>query len=174
MNLLRRFSLLSALFAPAMLVAQQTGTIQGTILDSSGAVVQGATISATNQSTNQQRSATSSASGFYSITNLVPAEYTIKFEKEGFAAVEIKNATLTTAQVLTMNGTLKLGSVKETIEVNGAAVAPVETESTQLSTLIPNKTITELPLLTRNPYELVLLSPGTNLNVDFTGGISVN
>src|ERR1700746_1371639 len=174
MNLLRRFFLLSTLLVPAFLFAQTTGTIQGPVTDPTGAVVDQATVTATNLSTNATRSATTSASGFYSIPNLVPAAYTIKFEKQGFTSVDIKSATLTTAQVLTLNASLKLGSVKETIEVNGAAVAPVETESTQLSTLLPNKTITDLPLLTRNPYELVLLSPGTNLNLDFTGGISVN
>src|SRR6516162_6486363 len=173
MNLLRSFFILSTLLAPAMLAAQ-TGSIQGTVVDSSGAVVQGARITATNQSTNQERTATTSSSGFYSLTNLVPALYTLMFEKEGFASVVIKDATLTTSQVFTMNATLKLGSVQETLEVNASAIAPVETESAQLSTLISNKTMTDLPLLTRNPYELILLSPGTNLNLDFTGGISVN
>lgn len=173
MNLLRRFFILNTLLAPALLAAQ-TGSIQGTVVDSSGAVVQGARITATNQSTNQERTATTSSSGFYSITNLVPALYTLMFEKEGFASVVIKDATLTTSQVFTMNATLKLGSVQETLEVNASAIAPVETESAQLSTLISNKTMTDLPLLTRNPYELILLSPGTNLNLDFTGGISVN
>jgi hypothetical protein len=174
MNLLRRFFLLSTLFVPSFLLAQTTGTIQGTVTDSTGAVVDSATVTATNLSTNATRTATSSASGFYSIPNLVPAAYTIKFEKQGFTSVDIKSATLTTAQVLTLNASLKIGSVQEVVEVNGSELAPVETESTQLSTLISNKTITDLPLLTRNPYELILLSPGTNSNVDFTGGISVN
>src|ERR1700747_3200415 len=175
MNLLRRFFLLSTLLVPAFLFAQTTGTIQGTVTDSTGAVVDQATVTATNLSTNATRSATTSASGFYSIPNLVPAAYTIKFEKQGFTSVDIKSATLTTAQVLTLNASLKVGSVQEVVEVNGSAIAPVETESTQLSTLISNKTITDLPLLTRNPYELILLSPGTNLmSNDFTGGISVN
>src|SRR6201981_1977379 len=174
MNLLRRFFLLSTLLVPAFLFAQTTGTIQGPVTDPTGAVVDQATVTATNLSTNATRSATTSASGFYSIPNLVPAAYTIKFEKQGFTSVDIKSATLTTAQVLTLNASLKVGSVQEVVEVNGSAIAPVETESTQLSTLISNKTITDLPLLTRNPYELILLSPGTNSNVDFTGGISVN
>jgi Carboxypeptidase regulatory-like domain/TonB-dependent Receptor Plug Domain len=175
MNLLRRLFLLSTIIVPAFLFAQTTGTIQGTVTDSTGAVVDGATVTATNLDTNAVRTATSSASGFYSIPNLAPAAYTIKFEKQGFTSVDIKSATLTTAQVLTLNASLKVGSVQEVVEVNGSAIAPVETESTQLSTLIPNKTITDLPLLTRNPYELILLSPGTNLmSNDFTGGISVN
>jgi len=174
MNLLRRSFLLSALFVPAFVLAQTTGSIQGTVTDSTGAVVDGATITVLNLATNASRTATSNASGFYSIPNLVPAPYSIKFEKQGFTSVDIKSATLTTAQVLTLNTTMKIGSVQEVVEVNGSAIAPVETESTQLSTLIPNKTITDLPLLTRNPYELILLSPGTNSNVDFTGGISVN
>ncbi len=174
MNLLRRILLLSTLLVPGILAAQTTGSIQGTITDSTGAVVDSATATATNLSTNASRTATTSASGFYSIPNLAPAVYAVKFEKQGFTAVDVKGATLTTAQILTLNASLKVGSVQEVIEVNGSAVAPVETESTQLSTLISNKTITDLPLLTRNPYELILLSPGTNSNVDFTGGISVN
>ena len=175
MNLLRRFFLLSTIIVPAFLFAQTTGTIQGTLTDTTGAVVDGATVTATNLATNAARTATSNATGFYAIPNLPPAAYTIKFEKQGFTSVDIKSATLTTAQVLTLNASLKVGSVQEVVEVNGAAIAPVETESTQLSTLISNKTITDLPLLTRNPYELILLSPGTNLmSNDFTGGISVN
>src|SRR5215472_18188864 len=175
MNLLRRSFLLSALFVPAFVLAQTTGSIQGTVTDSTGAVVDGATITVLNLATNASRTATSNASGFYSIPNLVPAPYSIKFEKQGFTAVDIKSVTLTTAQILTLNTTMKVGSVQEVVEVNGSAIAPVETESTQLSTLISNKTITDLPLLTRNPYELILLSPGTNLmSNDFTGGISVN
>src|ERR1700751_3091959 len=174
MNLLRRFFLLSALFVPAFVLAQTTGSIQGTVTDSTGAVVDGATITVLNLATNASRTATSNSSGFYAIPNLAPALYSIKFEKQGFTSVDIKSATLTTAQVLTLNASLKVGSVQEVVEVNGSEIAPVETESTQLSTLIANKTITDLPLLTRNPYELILLSPGTNSNVDFTGGISVN
>ena len=174
MNLLRRFLLVSTLCVPAILAAQTTGSIQGTVTDTTGAVVDGATVTATNLSTNASRSATTSSSGFYTMPNLPPAVYAVKFEKQGFTAIDIKGATLTTAQVLTLNASMKIGSVQEVVEVNGSSVAPVETESTQLSTLINNKTITDLPLLTRNPYELILLSPGTNSNVDFTGGISVN
>lgn len=173
MNLLRRAVLLSTVFLPAFLAAQ-TGSIQGTVVDSTGAVVDSAKVTAISQNTNIARTVDTNASGFYSITNLAPAHYTLNFEKQGFSAVQIKDAVVTTSEVLNLNATFKVGSVQEVIEVNGAAVAPVETESTQLSTLISNKTITELPLLTRNPYELVLLSPGTNLNQDFTGGISVN
>lgn len=174
MNLLRRVLLLSALFAPATLIAQTTGSIQGTVTDSTGAVVSAATVTATNVNTNSSRTGTTNNTGFYSIPNLPPAVYNVKFEKEGFTAVNMQSTTLTTAQVLTLNATLTVGSVSQVIDVNGAAAPLVETESTQLSTLISNKTITDLPLLTRNPYELILLSPGTNLNVDFTGGISVN
>jgi len=174
MNLLRRIFLIGAFFAPAVLAAQTAGTIQGTVTDASGAVVEGATATATNLNTNSVRTATTSASGFYSITNLVPGTYSVRVDKPGFTSVNISSATLTTAQVLTLNANLSVSSVHQVIEVNGAAVAPVETESTQLSTLISNKTITDLPLLTRNPYELILLSPGTNLNADALGGISVN
>ena len=64
MNLLRRFFLLSTLLVPSFLLAQTTGTIQGTVTDSTGAVVDSATVTATNLSTNATRTATTSASGF--------------------------------------------------------------------------------------------------------------
>ena len=89
MNLLRRFFLLSALFVPALVLAQTTGSIKGTVTDSTGAVVDGATITVLNLATNASRTATSNSSGFYAIPNLTPALYSIKFEKQGFTSVDI-------------------------------------------------------------------------------------
>jgi hypothetical protein len=166
--------LLLVIAFPTLLVGQTEGSISGVITDPVGATIGGATVTATNQDTNAVRTATTNSSGLYSLASLVPGVYTLKIENQGFAPVEIRRTLLTVAQSRTVNVTLNLSSVRETVEVNGEATAPVETESTQLSTLISNKTITDLPLLTRNPYELVLLSPGTNQSVDGTGGFSVN
>jgi hypothetical protein len=106
MNLLRRGLLLSALFVPAVVAAQTSGSIQGTVTDATGAVVTGATVTATNLNTNSPRTATTNDSGFYSIPNLAPATYSVKFDKQGFSSVNINSAALSTAQALTLNATL--------------------------------------------------------------------
>jgi len=174
---MKSFKWFVALFVVALSCAsraQTAGSISGTVADPSGAVVDGALITATNQSTGAARSAQSNASGYYSLTNLVPGNYNVKVEKQGFQTVDIQNSQLSVAQTLVLNAKFAVGTVQETVEVNGASVAPIETESSQLSTLVDSKTMTDLPLLTRNPYELVLLAPGTSQPNNGNNGYSVN
>ena len=177
MKLLRALALLFVLNLSSWLLAQTTGSISGVVTDPSGAVVTGANVTATNTATNAARGTSSNPSGFYSITNLDPGRYKVVVEKEGFKSVKFDAFELTVAQALTLNAHLALGSLQETVEVNGANAVPIETETSQLSNLIDSRTMTNLPLLTRNAYELVLLSPGvieTNDGVGGSGGFSVN
>jgi Carboxypeptidase regulatory-like domain/TonB-dependent Receptor Plug Domain len=174
MKLLKLFVSLFVVFASSALLAQTTGSFSGVVTDPSGAFVQGAKVTATNQATAAIRSAETNASGFYSLTNLVPGTYNIRVEKEGFQTVNFENTPLTVAQALVLNAKFAVGAVQETVEVNGANVAPIETESSQLSTLVSSKTMTDLPLLTRNPYELVLLAPGATQPNNGNNGYSVN
>ena len=172
---LTRLSLITAvLMLSCQLLAQNTGTLSGVVTDPSGAVIEGAKVTVTNQGNDAVRTTTTNASGFYSVTNLVPALYAISVEKAGFSPVKYDNTPLSVAQALVLDVKLQVGTQTTTVEVNGQQVAPVETESTQLSTLIDSKTVLDLPLLTRNPYELVLLSPGTNQTNDGNNGFSVN
>ena len=80
--------LILAVFALSFpLWAQNTGAISGTVTDSSGAVVDGAQVTVTNQGNNSARSAATNSSGFYSVTNLVPGVYSVTVEKAGFKPV---------------------------------------------------------------------------------------
>ena len=79
------------------------------MVDSTGAVVDSAKVTAISQNTNIARTVDTNASGFYSITNLAPAHYTLNFEKQGFSAVQIKDAVVTTSEVLNLNATFKVG-----------------------------------------------------------------
>ena len=170
-----KFSLLLVLMMFSIqLLAQNTGSMSGVVTDPSGAVVDSARVTVTNQGTNSARTVTTNASGFYSVPNLVPGVYTVSVEKSGFSPFKFSNTTLTVAQALVLNATLTVGAQEQTIEVNGQQVAPIETESNQLSTLVDSRTIVDLPLLTRNPYELVLLSPGAIQTNDTSAGFSVN
>src|SRR6185295_5263962 len=174
MKVSKFFLLLAMIALSCSLFAQNTGSISGVVTDSSGAVVEGAQVTITNQGNNSARVATTNSSGFYSVPNLVPGQYSITVEKSGFKPVKFANTPLTVAQSLSLDASLSVGASEQTVEVNGAQVAPIETESAQLSTLVDSKTLLNLPLLTRNPYELVLLSPGAIQTNDTSAGFSVN
>lgn len=146
--------------------------MNGTITDPSGAVVQHAKVTATNTATNLTRSTDTGSAGVYSITELVPGPYNVTLEKAGFRTMRFTSLTLTVDQTATLNAKLEVGSNKEQITVEGAA-APVDTTDAQLSNVVEHKQMTELPLILRDPYQLVLLSPGVTQS-DGMLGISAN
>jgi len=156
--LLKLSVLLCVLISARSLFAQVSGSISGIVTDSTGAVVAGAKVMATNQATNSARSAETNSSGAYSITNLEPGPYRVVMRKAGFKTISFDDNALEVAQAMVINARFTVGSVTEVMEVNGAARAEIETETSQLSTVIDSKTMNDLPLLTRNAYELVLLS----------------
>jgi hypothetical protein len=159
----------------ASLAAAQTGagSIQGLITDNTGAVVSDAQITAINTATNASRSTVSSSAGTYGFPNLPVGAYAVTIAKEGFATVKI-DVTVTVSAVTPLNARLQVGSVSNTVTVEGEQSAPIETESSQISNLVDSRRILDLPLLTRNPYQLALLSPGTSATTSGNGGFSVN
>jgi hypothetical protein len=167
------FFLVVCLLLP-ILVQAQTGTISGTVTDPAGAVVATAKVTARHTATNATRTAQTGSAGTYTLTNLPVGAYDLTAEAAGFKVVKAANVTLTVGETLTMNLTMQVGTVSQTVEVSASAVAPVELESTQLSNIIDNKQISNLPLVTRDPYALVLLTPGTMQSNTRLGGFSVN
>src|ERR1700728_1025005 len=150
----------------------QTGSIAGTIVDSSNAAVPGATVTAKNQGTASTRTAITDSSGTYSIPNLSVGNYEVSVAKQGFSVLRVQNIELTVAQNLTLDGPLEVGAVTQSVEVAGASVAPINLEDAQLSNVIDSRRILDLPLITRDPYDLALLSPGAQ-TTDL-GGLTVN
>ncbi len=152
----------------------QTGSIQGTVSDNSGAVVQGAEVIVRNIATNARREVTSSATGVYSVPNLPVGHYEITAKKDSFKAYHLGDIELTVAQVLGIEITLEPGTVSEEVMVRASDVPAVDLESSQVSNIVDSKRIMSLPLATRDPYELILLSPGTIQSDSDLGGFSVN
>jgi hypothetical protein len=152
----------------------QTGSIAGTVVDASGAGVPGAAVKATNLATAAVRASNTNPSGTYLIPNLPAGTYDVSVEKTGFSTLRFHSVELTVAQNLTLNGTLELGPVSQTVEVAGSAVAPINLEDAQISNVIDSRHIDELPLITRDPYQLVLLSPGSQSVNSSLGGFSIN
>ena len=158
----------------ASFAAGQTASIAGTVTDSSGAVISGAEITARNTATNESHSATSGDTGAFSIPNLQIGPYEVTVKKDGFKIFRQSTVELTVAQVLTVNAALAPGAISEELTVVSERAADVDQETSELSNLVDSQQMASLPLITRNPYQLVLLSPGTSQTDSTTGGISVN
>src|SRR5580704_2315078 len=152
----------------------QTGTITGQIFDPAGAAVPDATVTATSGSTGATRTVTSSSAGIYSLTALPPAVYTVVVSAAGFQPLTRTNVILNVAATLPINFNLVVAGAATTVEVQDITQAPIETDSFALSTVIDSKQINELPLILRDPYQLVLLSPGVVTATNNMGGFSVN
>jgi hypothetical protein len=176
MTTLRKLTLIviavSATLALVLTAGAQTASINGTVSDSTGALVQHAKVTATNTATNIARSTETGSAGVYSLTELVAGNYVVTIEKPGFRAVKFAAVTLTVDQALTLNAKMDVGAAQEQVTVEGAAVA-VDTTDAQLSSVVEHTQMTELPLILRDPYQLVLLSPGVTQSDNF-GGISTN
>ena len=145
--------------------AQTLGTITGEVKDASGAVIPGATVTATNTGTNAAREMPSNEAGTYTFAALPPGPYVVKAELQGFKTVQ-QQVELHVEQTVRVNFTMEIGTLSETAEVTG--VAPlITTENATVGTVIENRRIVELPLNGRNFLSLVALSP--NVSAEFAG-----
>lgn len=168
------FAIMLAGLTFSVLAYAQTGSIQGTVTDKTGALVQGADVTVRNLGTSQTRTAKTGATGTYSIPSLVPGNYQIVIGKEGFRAFKVDNVNLTVDQALTANAQLEPGAASEEVQVQGNEIPPVDLETAQVSNIVDSRQIQDLPLITRDPYSLVLLSPGTSQTNTGLGGFTVN
>ncbi len=168
------FALALAVLLLSLVSFAQTGSIAGTVSDTSGAVVTGADITVRNTATNETHSATSSTTGAYGLTNLAVGTYEVTVKKEGFKAFLLPSIELTVAQTRTVDAKLIPGAVSEEVTVQADRAQDIDLETSQLTNLVDQRQMASLPLITRNPYQLVLLSPGTSQTDSSNGGISVN
>jgi len=147
---------------PAM--AQQiTGSINGTVKDEQGAVVAGATVKATNAETGLQRSAMTDPNGLYNIQHLPIGKYELTADASGFKKYVQQNVQVTVDQALTVNMTLAIGAESQTITVTEAPVL-VNTTTAELGRTVLPSEIIELPLVNRNAYTELSLTPGVQSN----------
>jgi hypothetical protein len=137
-----------------------TGALTGTVTDPSGAVVPNAMVTATNLDTGQARTATTGADGAYKINLLPPGNYKVRFEAGGFKPVEIPSAAVNVTETEVLDRSLEVGAQAQTVTVEGE-VEVIQTASSALGTVASAKTVTELPLNTRNYTNLLAMSAGT-------------
>ncbi|MDP1568437.1 MAG: TonB-dependent receptor [Vicinamibacterales bacterium] len=149
-----------ALTAPAF--AQSTainGTIEGTIVDDTGAVLPGVTVTVTNLDTGDVRVVVTNASGLYRAPLLPLGAYRVQAELAGFRGYERTGVRLSAGQTAVIDVTLLVGAVTETITVTGAAPL-VDLGRIEQGRTLSEAEIKTLPLTSRNPYNFALLQPG--------------
>lgn len=139
-----------------------SGTFSGTVQDASGAVVPGATVTATHLSTGAAHSATSDAQGRYQVSLLPLGEYRLEASHPGFRSKINTGLVLTVGKNQEVNFTLEVGQVSESVTVEGG-VALVETKNSSVSSLVGSKEVSDLPLNGRSFDQLITLSAGAAL-----------
>src|SRR6266516_4637639 len=150
-------------FATALVPATfaQTGTsnITGTVRDTTGAVVPGATVTATNEATGVTSTEVTTDSGLYAFSSLPVGAYTITVEKQGFKTLQKTNNRLEVGTPLAADIALEMGQVSETVSVQAGA-EQLQTSNATIGNVIEQKAIEALPLNGRNPLTLLLQEPG--------------
>ena len=136
-----------------------TGQITGRVTDPSGAVIPGVQVAIRNVETGFERPTQTNQEGYYTAPLLPPGTYRISVRIEGFRPAARSGLSLAVDQVARIDFALEVGGLAEAVEVSGAAPV-VESESGALGTAVERKSIVDLPLNTRNPFQLALLTPG--------------
>lgn len=137
-----------------------TGSIVGTVVDSSGAAVQNATITAKDLDRGTVRTTTTNDTGAFNISAVPAGRYEVKAEAQGFQAAVNPALTLTLNQTARLNFAMKVGATSETVEVTAAAPL-LQTDTSLLGNLLNNETTEKLPLSTHNTNQLTLVTaPG--------------
>jgi hypothetical protein len=141
-----------------------TGALTGTVKDSSGAVVPNATVTITNTGTNQVRTAITNSEGTYKFGFLPPGDYRVKFEASGFNTAEITSVTVIVTETPVLDHSLTVGGSAQQVEVMADAEA-VQSATSTVGSVVAGRTMTELPLSSRNYTNLLGLAAGANTGV---------
>ena len=145
MRTITRLFLLT-LCCAAGILAQTSGTITGTVTDSSKAVIAGVQVSAHGKTVEAQRTVTTNNSGEYALAFLPPGEYEVEFHRDGFATV-VEKVTVNVTERIAVNATLQPSTVNEKIEVSASGDV-LQTETAALGRVVNSQAVQQLPLAT--------------------------
>jgi hypothetical protein len=141
------------------LFAGVTASISGTVKDTSGAAIAGATVTATDTGTGIAQTQRTNGQGFYSFQSLPLGKYTLDVQQAGFKVYRQTDITLDVNEARTVDATLQVGQTTEKIEVSADALH-VETVTSQMGEVIEGKQMTDVPLVSRSYTDLLALQPG--------------
>ncbi len=145
----------------------EKGTISGVVTDASGAVVVGAEVKATSASTGVVRTATTNDSGIYTLSNLTPGTYEVTVTQKGFGTYK-QSVAVAPGGRSEIDAKLEAKAAGETIEVVARTEDQVETQTSAISQTVNQARVSQLPSLTRDPYDFVQTMG--NVNQDSASG----
>jgi carboxypeptidase family protein len=167
--------ILSLLIAAAAPLGAQTdrGTITGVVVDSSGAVLAGASVKAVQVGTNFERSVTTSAQGVYTIPQLPVGAYIVVISSTGFQTTTLENIEVTAGATVRVDGAVAVAGLQDAVTVS-ADSRQIQTDSVKVATAISSKFIQDLPLVVggqlRSPLDLSLIAPEAKAGSSGDGG----
>jgi len=150
-----------AFISPPAMAQTTNGVISGIVADAQGGVLPGVTVTARNVDTGATRNITTEADGRFRLAGLVPGRYELKAELQGFGAVTVPDVTVAVDSETTRNVTMQVQGLQESVTVTGEAPV-IEVTKTDVSGVITQAQMEQLPMATRQPMDLALLLPGTN------------
>jgi len=157
----RHLLVVFVLLSTAMLVGQTfRGTILGSVTDPSGAFVAGATVKVRNEATGLERTATTSANGSYSMSELPIGKYSVTVTQTGFETFVATGVAVDVASERRVDAALKTGSVSTRVEVSAEDLPMVETTTNDLGGVITAQTVEDMPVNGRDYTKLIYLNPG--------------
>ena len=150
--------------------AQFRASITGTVTDTSGAVIPGATLTLTDNGTNEKQVRTSDDKGFYSFNALPPDKFTLDVTRDGFQDRQLVNLQLNAEQANSINVQLEVGTKAQTVTVNASTVAVLDTDTPNLGQSVSEREIQHIPLYQRDVTSLIQLAPGVLADGSKSGG----
>src|SRR5262245_35497574 len=166
--------LLGILLSAAPLLAAPVGSLKGYAKDRSGAVVPGAAVVLTNQQTRTTQRGAADDQGHFQFVQIPPGQYELSVEASGFRKSVIRDITVLVDQIVSLDVTLEVGPVVETVQVEGGIVSSIEPEKSSTGLAFDLKLVKNLPYLNRRFLDLASSTPGVVLNAPGTqaGGFS--
>jgi hypothetical protein len=156
---------LLAVLAPSLLAqSASTGALTGTVSDATGAVAPNVRVTATSTDTAQARTTTTGTDGTYRFGLLPPGTYRLKFEATGFKVAEVPSVMVNVTETQVVDSRLEVGTQTQEVTVQGQ-VETVQTTDATVGTVMTGRSITDLPLTSRNYTNLLGLAAGANVGV---------
>jgi hypothetical protein len=155
-----------------MCQSSSTGTVSGTVTDSSGGAMPAATVTLVDTATGTGRPTNTNDKGFYIFAYVNPGTYDIKISKQGFKTTVVGNQTVEVGLQTTVNAVLEVGAVSQTVEVTVTVGAELQTMDATVGATLSGDTLINLPNISRDASTLATLQPGQNINGNVGGSAS--
>src|SRR5262249_21121101 len=166
-------SMLCAVVCVTAWAQSQNARLGGTVADSSGALIPGVEVTATNDGTGIVTMVLSNEAGAYQFASLQPGTYTVTATLTGFQTQTYKQVALGISQQVRLNFQLQVGAAAQNVEVTVAADTLIATTSASVGNVLPDYKVNDLPMANRNVLDLVKTAPGVaGANNDTFAGLS--